>query len=93
MLLDTIMDGEFSVSDKGPPRTKEYKETLASFMETWDRLKQGLSEEQQEQLEMLLSNKDLLLGMEAAEQRRIAFAAGMELQRGVQETMQRFDSQ
>lgn len=90
MLLDAIMDGEFSVSDKGPPRTKEYKEALASFMETWDRLKQGLPDEQQEQLEKLLSNKDLLLGMEAAEQRRIAFASGMELQREIQATLQRY---
>lgn len=60
-------------------------------METWDRLKQGLSEEQEEQLEKLLSNKELLLGLEAAEQRRIAFAAGMELQCEVQATMQKFD--
>lgn len=92
-MLDAIMDGEFSVSDKGPPRTKEYKETYASFMETWDRLQQSLSKEQQEQLEKLLSSKELLLGMEAAEQRRIAFAAGMELQREIQEIVQRFDCQ
>lgn len=28
MLLDTIMDGEFSVSDKGPPRTKDIRKRL-----------------------------------------------------------------
>lgn len=89
MILDAIY--EFSLAEMAPPRTDEYKEALAQYKQAVDVLKQGLTEEQKENLEAVLSSKNVLVSLEAAEQFKLAFSAGIQLERETREVSQKFD--
>ena len=89
MILDAIY--EFSLAEMAPPRTDEYEEALSRFRQAVDTLKQGLTSEQKEQLEAVLSSKNVLISLEAAEQFKLAFSAGIQLERETRETSQKFD--
>lgn len=89
MILDAIY--EFSLAEMAPPRTDEYKEALAQYKQAVDVLKQGLTEEQKENLEAVLSTKNVLVSLEAAEQFKLAFSAGVQLERETREASQKFD--
>lgn len=89
MILDAIY--EFSLAEMAPPRTDEYKEALSHFRQAVDTLKQGLTSEQQERLEAVLSSKNALVSLEAAEQFKLAFSAGIQLERETREASQKFD--
>lgn len=89
MILDAIF--EFSMAEMAPPRTDEYEEELSRFRQAVDTLKQGLTSEQKEQLEAVLSSKNVLVSLEAAEQFKLAFSAGIQLERETREASQKFD--
>lgn len=89
MILDAIF--EFSMAEMAPPRTNEYKEALSRFRQAVDVLKQGLTEEQKEQLEAVLSSKNVLVSLEAAEQFKLAFSAGVQLERETREAFKKID--
>lgn len=90
MILDAIY--EFSLAEMAPPRTDEYEKALSRFRQAVDTLKQGLTSEQKEQLEaVLLSSKNVLFSLEAAEQFKLAFSAGIQLERETREASQKFD--
>lgn len=91
MILDAIYDGQFSLAEMAPPRTDEYKEALSRFKEAVNTLKQGLTAEQKEQLEAVLTSKNVLVSLEAAEQFKLAFSAGVQLERETREASQKFD--
>lgn len=89
MILDAIY--EFSLAEMAPPRTDEYKEALAQYKQAVDVLKQGLTEEQKENLEAVLSSKNVLVSLEAAEQFKLAFSAGIQLERETREAFKKID--
>lgn len=89
MILDAIY--EFSLAEMAPLRTDEYEEALSRFRQAVDTLKQGLTSEQKEQLEAVLSSKNVLVSLEAAEQFKLAFSAGIQLERETREASQKFD--
>ena len=89
MILDAIY--EFSLAEMAPPRTDEYEEARSRFRQAVDTLKQGLTSEQKEQLEAVLSSKNVLVSLEAAEQFKLAFSAGIQLERETREASQKFD--
>lgn len=89
MILDAIY--EFSMAEMAPPRTDEYEEAHSRFRQAVDTLKQGLTSEQKEQLEAVLSSKNVLVSLEAAEQFKLAFSAGIQLERETREASQKFD--
>lgn len=89
MILDAIF--EFSMAEMAPPRTDEYKEALSRFRQAVDTLKQGLTSEQKEQLEAVLSSKNVLVSLEAAEQFKLAFSAGVQLERETREAFKKID--
>lgn len=89
MILDAIF--EFAMAEMAPPRTDEYKEALSRFRQAVDVLKQGLTEEQKEQLEAVLSSKNVLVSLEAAEQFKLAFSAGVQLERETREAFKKID--
>lgn len=88
MILDAIY--EFSLAEMAPPRTDEYKEALSRFKEAVNTLKQGLTAEQKEQLDAVLTSKNVLVSLEAAEQFKLAFSAGVQLERETRDAFQKF---
>lgn len=88
MILDVIY--EFSLAEMAPPRTDEYKEALSRFKEAVNTLKQGLTAEQKEQLDAVLTSKNVLVSLEAAEQFKLAFSAGVQLERETRDAFQKF---
>lgn len=89
MILDAIY--EFSLAEMAPPRTDEYEEALSRFRQAVDTLKQGLTSEQKEQLEAVLSSKNVLVSLEDAEQFKLAFSAGVQLERETREAFKKID--
>ena len=89
MILDAIY--EFSLAEMAPPRTDEYEEALSLFRQAVDTLKQGLTSEQKEQLEAVLSSKNVLVSLEATEQFKLAFSAGVQLERETREAFKKID--
>ena len=55
-----------------------------------DTLKQGLTAEQKEQLDAVLTSKNVLVSLEAAEQFKLAFSAGVQLERETRDAFQKF---
>lgn len=90
MILDAIYDGQFSLAEMAPPRTDECKEALSRFKEAVNTLKQGLTAEQKEQLDAVLTSKNVLVSLEAAEQFKLAFSAGVQLERETRDAFQKF---
>ena len=90
MILDAIYDVQFSLAEMAPPRTDEYKEALSRFKEAVNTLKQGLTAEQKEQLDAVLTSKNVLVSLEAAEQFKLAFSAGVQLERETRDAFQKF---
>ena len=88
MILDAIY--EFSLAEMAPPRTDEYKEALSRFKEAVNTLKQGLTADQKEQLDAVLTSKNVLVSLEAAEQFKLAFSAGVQLERETRDAFQKF---
>lgn len=88
MILDAIY--EFSLAEMAPPRTDEYKEALSRFKEAVNTLKQGLTAEQKEQLDAVLTSTNVLVSLEAAEQFKLAFSAGVQLERETRDAFQKF---
>lgn len=91
MILDAIFNGEFSMAEMAPPRIDEYKEALSRYKQAVDTLKQGLTVEQKEQLEAVLSSKNVLVSLEATEQFKLAFSAGVQLERETREAFKKID--
>lgn len=91
MILDAIYNGEFSLVDKAPPRTAEYKQALARFKQALEVLGQGLTAEQNAQLEEVLSSKNALFSLEEDEQFKLAFSAGIQLERETREAFKKID--
>lgn len=91
MILDAIFNGEFSMAEMAPPKTDEYKEALSRFRQAVDTLKQGLTAEQKEQLDAVLSSKNVLVSLEATEQFKLAFSAGIQLERETREAFKKID--
>ncbi len=91
MILDAIYNGDFSMAEMAPPRTDEYRGALAQYNEAVTTLRQGLTEEQKEQLEAVLCSKNVLVGLEAVEQFKLAFSAGVQLERETKEEVQKID--
>ena len=93
MILDAIYNGEFSMPEMAPPKTGEYKKGLSRYNEAVAILRQGLTAEQKEQLEAVLSSKNVLVSLEAAEQFKLAFSAGVHLERETREVIDSFESE
>lgn len=91
MILDAIYNGEFSLVDKAPPSTAEYKQALARFKQALEVLSQGLTAEQNAQLEEVLSSKNALFSLEEDEQFKVAFSAGVQLERETREISHEFN--